>query len=66
MEYTLTAQLGSLREERKFEARDTLEATIEAISIIMNSAHPNREPWASGRIILKNENDQIIHEMKPK
>lgn len=66
MIYTLVATLGNRVQKETFSASDDMEATMNAISIIMDEAYAdNRGPWAIGEITLAN-NDKIIHSMPAK
>lgn len=62
--YRLTARLGQNARRKTIYACDDFQATMDAISKIMNSACKN-EIWAKGRIKLT-RNGYIIHEMAAK
>lgn len=65
--YTLTAELNGDTRTVKIEAFDDTSATIEAITVIMDTAYEDKEgPWAKGAIELIDPQGEILHSMEAK
>lgn len=65
--YTLTAELGSVKATRTFTQVNDDAATFEAINFIMDEAHLAKNgPWALGRIVLMNQRGKVLQEMEAK
>lgn len=67
MRYTLTARLGQRVHKVHIVAADSMEATLDAVDIIIQRAgKAPAGPWALGRIELKDSTGKIIHYMNAK
>lgn len=67
MRYTLTAKLGYRTRSAKITARDSFDATMQAIDIVLDrAARIPTGAWALGRIELKDAYGTIIHSMDAK
>ena len=66
MTYTLTAELGSAKASRKFEASNPIDARFKAIDIILDLAHKKYNEWALGKITLTDKDGNILAEMEKK
>ena len=62
---TVTARYKGETRRCKVSGENTLELTMRAIGKIMNKAY-NSSIWAKGRIVLKNSNGRILHEIAEK
>jgi hypothetical protein len=66
-QYTLTAELGSVKSTRTFEQINDAAATMEAIGFIMDEAHLHQNgPWAKGNIKLMDPRGKVLQEMDAK
>lgn len=65
--YTLTAHLGLERKTKTIHADTQIEATLEAITHVLDKAYENQTgAWANGVIVLSDSDGFAIHTMDAK
>ena len=65
--YTLTAELHGDIRTVTIEAPNDTQATMEAITVIMDTAYEDKKgPWAKGAIALVDSKGELIQSMEAK
>jgi len=64
--YTVTAQLGSAKASRKFEASDDTDAHFKAMELVLDLAHEKTNEWALGKITLSDPLGNVVATMDEK